>query len=70
MMFTYLCTEVGLHCCLVDKVLSTVNAIELSETGLVQVHGLIDELDWSFADVLVDLARVIIWEVGLQIRFH
>lgn len=56
---THLCTEMGLHCNIVDKVLCTVDAVELGEARLVQIHLLIDQLNRFLLNVLVDLR----WEI-------
>lgn len=53
---THLCAEMRLHCSVVDKVFCTVDAVELSEAGFVQVHLLVDQLNGFLLDVLVDLS--------------
>lgn len=47
--------EMCLHCGVVDEILCTMDAVELSETGLVEIHLLVDELLWLFLNVFVDL---------------
>lgn len=54
----HLGAEVRLHGGVIDKVLRTVNAVELGKARLVQVHVLVDQLGALGAHVVVDLVKV------------